>query len=140
MWKKLALKLTVRFLRGAELSSEDRALLTACVLDRLNALPAGAILKKDTDGTLMVNGKRVNAKMAFALNSSAKRVLNERAFKLVNEQVRFEAVSIGIHQGLTPDQVLFAKSALWQIGEHVKALEELSGNAPQDIDDLDDDD
>lgn len=136
---RLVVKLVARLLRSSDLSTEERSLLTATLLDRLNALPASAILKKDTDGTLMVNGKRISPKMAVAINSSAKRVLNERSFKLVNEQIRFESVNIGIYQGLTPDQNLFAKAALWEIGEHIKALQELSGSETQEDDqDIDD--
>lgn len=139
MFKRLALKLAVRLLRDPVLTLEDRSLLTATVLDRLNALPADAILKTDTDGTLVLNGKRIDAKKAIALNKSAQRVLNEQAFKYGLEQIRFAAIEIGIYKGLTTEQNVFAKAALWQIEEYKKLLQLLSGGAQQE-EDLDDDD
>lgn len=139
MFKRLALRLVVTYLRDSSLTLEDRALLTTLILDKLKALPVSAILTTDDDGTLVLNGKRVNAELAIAINKSAARVLGERAFKVVLEQTRFAAVDIGIYQGLTPDQSVFAKAALWQIGETKKSLEWLAGGVPLD-DDLDDDD
>lgn len=136
--KKLVLKLVLRFLKDASLSTEDRSLLTACILDKLVALPASAILKRDTDGTLIVGDKRVNAESALAIHKSAVKTLNERAWKIVFEQVRFKAVEVGIHQGMTPDQNLFSKAALWNLGELKKLFEELAGGAaPEDLDDDD---
>lgn len=135
--KKLVLRFIVKYLKDTTLNAQERSLLTAAIIDQLRAIPVGAILKKDTDSTLIVNGKRIDPKTAFALHASAKRVLGERAFKLVNEQIRFESVNIGIFQGLTPEQNLFAKAALWEIGEHVKALEELAGNVSVDNEDDD---
>lgn len=139
MWRRLAVRLTVSLLRSAELSLTDRSLLTATILDRLVALPASAILKTDTDGTLIVNNKRVDVKMASVINKSAIRVLNERAFKIALEQTRFAAIEIGVFQGLNTDQNMFAKAALWQAGELKKIIDELAGNAVSE-EDLDDDD
>lgn len=138
MFKKLALMFTVWALEGAKLSAHDERLLTARIVDRVTALPASAILKLDTDGTLVLNGKRVDAKTAFAVHKSAARVLNERAFKIAIEQTRFAAVEIGVYQALTTEQVMFAKAALWQLGEQVKLLNLLAGTAP--VEDLDEDD
>lgn len=139
MFSRFVTGLVCTLLKGAFLSHADRSLLTACMLDKLRALPAGDILSEDVNGTLTINGKTITADKAHALRRSANRVLNSEAWKLVSEQVRFKAVTIGVHAATSDAQNFFAKTAIWNLNE-LQILLGTLGGLPDEDDDLDIDD
>lgn len=113
MLGKLIAKLTVFALRSKNLSLEQRILCTSALLDNLHAVPLRNTITFDDQGTLFINGKALDYEKARQLRESAKGMLESQAREFVRQQVKFKAIEIGVHNGLTNEQILFSKAALW---------------------------
>lgn len=115
-------KFVVFILRHKRLSGEAKAICTSALLDNFNFLPICDIITFDTQGTIQIKGRSLEPEQAKAFAESARLLRDSFAKKVIREQVAFEAVKMGIHQGLTPDMILFAKAALWYAQEEDKVL------------------
>lgn len=123
---------TVELLKTADLSMEDRQLLTAALLDRLGALPTRARISVDDAGKIMVDGRAVSVEKAERLRKSARTLLKNFARNFVQDTIDFLAIKQGVHQNLSPEQGLFAKAILWQHGEERELYNLLAGYAFDD--------
>lgn len=119
-------------LRHARLSQEDRMLLTNQLLSTVGALPLHATFTVDEAGKLLMRGVPLEYEQAVVLRESANNILHSTAWKMVREQVLYEAISKGVHEALNNDQVLFSKAAIWfqqQQENTLKVLAQDAGNA-----------
>lgn len=97
------------------------------VLQNMSALPFRDTITFDAArGAIFVNGKQLTPEQATLLRTSANAAQDSFALKLVHEQVRFKAVKMGVHEGLNPDMIMFAKAALWYAEEENKLLSTLA--------------
>ena len=112
MFGHLIAKLTVFALRSKRLSGNDKALVTTALLDNLQAINIKDIIKIDEQG-IRINGRQLETEQAIQLRESVIQLQNSYARKVIREQVAYEAIKMGIHNGLNPDMILFAKAALW---------------------------
>ena len=94
-------------------SLEERAVVLSTALQYIDTFPANDIIRIEADQTIRLNGQPIDYDLATTLRESAKQVRDSFARKVVREQVAFKAIAIGVHNANTPEQVLFAKSALW---------------------------
>ena len=124
-----AVQNTVDTLRRADITPEERQLLTTVLLDRLGALPTRARIQLDETGKIVVDGKSLTAEKAQRLRKSARLLLKNFARTFVQETVVFLAVKQGVHQNLTPEQGLFAKAILYQHQEEQELYRALAGSA-----------
>ncbi len=122
---------TVELLKTADLSPEDRQLLTATLLDRLGALPIRARITIDDAGKI-IDGKSVSVEKAERLRKSARTLLKNFARNFVQDTVAFLAIKQGVHQNMSPEQGLFAKAILWQHREEQELYSLLAGYAFDD--------
>lgn len=129
MWGRFTVWATCTLLQSVHLSVEQRTMLTGILLDRLHAIPTRDIITKDEGGTMLINGRRLDVQGVIHLRESAARILREPARKLVSEQIQFKAVTLGIHQGMTPEQILFSKACIWQGAERDVLYKELAQGA-----------
>ena len=113
MFTRFITRTTVALLRRARLSIQDRSLLTVVLLDKLGMIPASDIIKIDQVAGLKIGGKPISVEEAATLRASARKVLAEPAWKIVHDQITFEAIKLGIHKASTPEEVYFSKVALW---------------------------
>lgn len=100
-------------LKSADLSIEDRALLTTLILDKVGALPLQDLVLIHEGGTLSINGKQIDGETARNLQQSAKAALRNSAMNLIRQQVLFTAITIGVHKLERVDQSFFARAAIW---------------------------
>lgn len=113
------------------LNTKERQLLTNKILEKIDSLPTHAIITVDGN-TFSIRGVPLDGERAIMLRESADNALHNAALNLVHEQVLYQAVSIGIHQANTPEQIQFAKAAIWYSQEEKKLLQMLSqGTAPE---------
>lgn len=127
MFKKAVLKLAVYLLKRSTLSQEDRALLTYCVLDKLNAIPLSDIISINEQGVLLVNGHSVEKEVLVNLRNSARILLTSPAYKLIRDQVVYAAFSYGTHTATTIEQMNFSKAAIWWGQKEDEYLRTLAG-------------
>ena len=79
-----------------------------------------------------MRGVPLEYEQAVVLRESANNILHSTAWKMVREQVLYEAISKGVHEALNNDQVLFSKAAIWfqqQQENTLKVLAQDTGNA-----------
>lgn len=99
--------------------------LTTSILEKLNALPIRDIMTFDADGTILARGQKLATGEAMALKQGADALKSNFARKIINEQRIYEAIKIGVYNGINTEQILFAKAALWVIQEEDKLLSKL---------------
>lgn len=122
MFQKITAKLAVFCLKHSRLSGEQKAFVTTALLDNLSAIPLRDIIRFDDYGVVLINGKKLEVEQALAFKESCKTMKDSFARKVIQEQVAYEAIKMGIHQGLTPDMIMFSKAALWYAQEENKLL------------------
>jgi hypothetical protein len=123
MFKDFLIRLVEKLLRG-DLTPEQRNRLVVHILDIEGALPIHAIVTSDDEGVL-VNGEQLNYDNASVLRNSATQVLDNRAFKLCADHVRFIAFKHGLATGLLPSEILFYRASVWyadQLKAHLALL------------------
>lgn len=103
----------IAWLLRKDLSEKDMLILSTAVMHRLGELPTRATLSVDENMRILVNGRAIDAEKSMQLRESANAILNNRAYHLVREQIRFLAVQHGFHTAQTPTEQLWARAALW---------------------------
>lgn len=116
----------VVWLLKKDLSLKNRSILLSAVLSATGTLPIYNIITTNEQGTLFINGNQVDMEKAIQLRESARGALNNQARRLVKEQVRYLAVTQGIHNANSFEQLFFSKAAIWLEGEENKILEALA--------------
>lgn len=112
MFVKLAYKL-LKLVLSRDLSLAERNLFTELVLDRLDALPLHDIITVGDEGELLINGSVVDLEKARDLHVLANAALDNKAEKLIDEQVMWAAMVNGLHKGDTPEKLYFYRAAIW---------------------------
>lgn len=120
-------KLIAWLLRRSSIKIQDRIVLTNAILDKLAVVQSCDILTVDDSGKLAINGQQLEYEYARALRDSARMMLSSTARSIVRKQVEYIAVTHGIHKAETPEQMLFAKSAIWYGQEEDKIYRLLAG-------------
>jgi hypothetical protein len=120
-------KLLVWVLRQKRFSTQDKAYILTALLSNIQALPIKDIISYDLQGTILVNGKPLTLEQAIALKESAVALADNSAYKLIKDQVAWEAIKMGIHRSVSTDQLILAKASLWVAQEEAKLINSLSG-------------
>lgn len=120
-------KKAAELLKNADLSIEERNLLTTVLLEKLGALPVRARIMLDGAGRILVDGRPLTVEKARRLQMSARTLTKNFARNFVQETIKFMAIKEGVHFNLTPEQGLFAKAILWQHEEEQKLYHALAG-------------
>ena len=119
-------KEVAEFLKSSALSVEDKNLLINVLLERLNAFPATSIIQQRNDGRLLINGQLVDVEKARQLREGALSLLQSSVRKLIKDQVAFIAVKKGVHEGTSPESIMFSKVAIWWGNEEEELLKLLA--------------
>lgn len=125
MLSRLLAKVTVFALRSVRITGEDKALVTTVLLDNIGALPFRDAITFDVQGGVYVNQKKLNQEQMIAFRESCNALRNSFARNLIHEQIKYSAVKMGVHEGLNPEMILFAKAALWYAEQEDKMISTL---------------
>ena len=112
MLNKIAIKL-VKWLMTRDLTLDQRNSLVINILDNLGALPIYDIIDVSNTGQILIDGRELDIEKARILREGAKIVIDNPAFKITNERVLYQAVTMGVHNVENPSQMLFARAAIW---------------------------
>lgn len=123
----MLIKLLLKLLKNKRISQEERGLILNSLVESINGLPVNDIITFDLEGTLKVQGKPVNAQQAISIREGAFALLNNETYKLIKEQIAYNAIKMGIHTSITTDMLLLSKAALWIQQNEIQLLERLSG-------------
>ena len=116
----------IKTLNSNDLKPEDRVRLMTVIIDKLNYYPISSILEFDNLGAVYVNGKKLEMNQAMLLKNGLDALQNNFADKLVDDQLTYEAIKLGIHNGINTDAIMFSKAVLWVIQERRKLLAQLT--------------
>lgn len=121
MFQRIIANLTVWLLKHKTLTGEAKMKVTNAMLNNIGALPIADVIEYK-DGVMTVGGKNLDFEQANNLVSSAKALDDNLFRKVIQEQVKHEAIKMGIYNGLSPETILFAKAALWYLQEENKII------------------
>lgn len=111
--RRFLIKLVVGWLKGANLSLDERLVLSQAVLENLGGAPLADIISIDDSGSLVIKGRSLEADVWLKLRDSARGAKASTAFNLVREQVLYEAIKLGVHKADNSNQMFFARAAIW---------------------------
>jgi hypothetical protein len=126
MLERLITKLTVFCLRRKTLSGEQKASVLSALLNNLGALPIQDIISVDAVGAIKIYGKNLEPEQFISFREGVIALKESPARKLINDQIKFLAINLGIHNGLNTETIVFSKAALWLIQEEEKLLSTFS--------------
>lgn len=124
--KKLFAKLVIWALEKVGSDLETKILLTNAILKEVNALPIQSIMSFTKQGTLLLNGKPLDKDKALIIQESARITLHSQARRIIQDRVNWLAVNLAVHQGTTPETILFAKAAIWFGQEENKLYKQIA--------------
>lgn len=116
-------------LKHKRLSKKDRLLLTQQLLTTLSGVPLHGILTIDGGGNLLIRGVKPEPEMLISLRSQADALQHNHAWKLIREQVVYQAVSMGAFTGTDIDSILFSRAGVWFGQKEKEWVELLAGTA-----------
>lgn len=126
------IRLVCWILSQKKITTHDRQLLMKEVLSSIDALPLHAIITIN-EGKLFIRGTEVDGERAMVLREGADAALHNSALELIHEQVLYQAVSQGVHISQTPEQMNFAKAAIWYSQEEIKLLKILANGSTTEL-------
>lgn len=116
-------------LKNKRLSKDDRLLLTRHLLTTLSGVPLHGILTIDGGGNLLIRGVKPEPELLISLRSQADALQHNQAWKLIREQVLYQAVALGAFEGTNVDQILFSRAGVWFGQKEKEWVELLAGTA-----------
>lgn len=119
-------KLVLWALKTARINGEDKTKVMAHLLKNIGALPLTPAFTVDVSGAIVLNGKTLDMEQTIGLRSSASALQQSSMEKVLNEQMRFLAIQMGVHHGLNPEMIMFSKAALWVIQEREKVIQQIA--------------
>ena len=119
-------RIVIWLLRSSRLKGDRKTAVMAALLENIHAMPLRDIVGFDQDGTMLIAGKKLDAEQAISFSESVNGLKNSYARKILHSQMTFNAITIGIHQAMTPEQVQFSKAVLWVIQEENRLIESIS--------------
>lgn len=118
--------LVLKLLRSHKITGEQKSKVTNALLENIDSLPIRDCIKVGLQGDIIIHGRHLVLEQLNGIRSSAQQLRDSQVRKLIKEQLQFEAVKIGVHNGLTPDSILFSKAILWVLQEEDKLIDKLA--------------
>lgn len=122
-------RFVVWLLKNKRISKDDRLLLTQQLLTTLSGVPLHGILTIDGGGNLLIRGVKPEPEMLISLRSQADALQHNQVWKLIREQVLYQAVSLGTFEGTNIDQILFSRAGVWYGQKEKEWVDLLAGTA-----------
>ena len=115
MFRKTNLKDVVSYLENNKLEGEEKTRLISALIGNLNAFPMDEIIKIDHNGSVLANGQELTLEQTVIFRQGVSAIRDSWTFKLIADQIMFEAIKTGVHKGLTTESIMFSKTAIWFI-------------------------
>lgn len=100
-------------LKTTKIQGNDKTKLINALLANMDALPIRDTISIE-NGQILLRGKPIDSiETAQSLKQGASAMRQNFTRKIVQEQILFECSKIGLHLGKTPEDIMFAKAAIW---------------------------
>lgn len=113
MWNRFVVWLTNYSLSRRNLSLKERNEIVRHILDNLQSLPLAGIISTNEGGEVLLNGEELDIEKIRVLKESARVVLENQAFKIINQEVLYLSVIKGLHQATSDNDLYFYRAAIW---------------------------
>jgi hypothetical protein len=127
MLNKLLLKIIFWVLKNRRFSLEEKGIVTMKLIEKVNALPISSMITFDSMGNMIINGRKLEIEQSINFKQSCLVYKDNYARTFIREQLKYQAIQTGVHQGLTTDMIIFSKAGLWIIEEEDKLLQKICG-------------
>lgn len=114
-------------LKNKDLSPSHRALILNHLLEDVQALPIKDTFTYDLEGTIKVNGKSLDKEQVMLLRDGAVSLGNNWTYRLIKDQILYEAIKMGVHSSLSMEMILMSKAAIWIQEQEKKIIASLGG-------------
>lgn len=121
------IKILLWILKNRKISTNSRLLITNYLLESINALPIKEIITYNLEGTVRINGKELTPEQAIQFKEGAVALENNGTYRVIKDQIAYEAIKMGIHSSLSMEMILMSKSALWLQEQEKKIISDLAG-------------
>ncbi len=108
-------KLAIKYLERKDLSREEHLSLLGITNKKLNAFPIDNVIILTQDGAILANGHKLSMEEVIKFRQGISSLRDNWAFRLLGDQIFYEAIKWGIHTGDTTDKLMFSKSSIWFI-------------------------
>lgn len=119
-------KIICKILKWKKLKGEDKTRIISALLENIDALPIRDAIKFDLEGTVIIRGNKLELEQAQNLKNAVATLKDNYARKIIQEQLLFEANMLGLHKGLTPEMIQFAKACIWCLENEELLINKLS--------------
>ena len=123
---KFLVWLTIKLLKSKRITGEQKTRIIAALLRNIHAVPIQDVISFNEDRTMSIEGRKLDVEQAMQLNESANGLKNSYARRVINAQLTYKAIQIGLHQGMNPEQIQFSKAILWIIQEENDLINAIS--------------
>ena len=120
-------KLLLWLLKLKKITTTDKALILNTLIESIGAIPTQSIITFDLDGTITINGKTLTPEQTISLREGAVNLTKNWTYKVMEEQIAWEAVKYGVHASTTTDMLLLSKAVLWTQQQRKKIISDLTG-------------
>lgn len=121
--KSITIKQVIDFLESKDLSQAERILGFNHLNRALNTFPLNDVVTFRKDGAVLYNGLPLSLEQVQNFKQSVTTLKDNAAFRIIGDQILFKAIQTGIHLGLSTDQIIFSKSAIWFIQQFKEQIE-----------------
>lgn len=123
---KVSAKEALDFLDANDLSPKDHTRLLGILNKNMGLFPIADVIVLRQDGATCVNGRELDMDELIKFRQGISAIRDNWAFKLIMDQVLFEAVKHGVHYGDTPEKIMFSKSATYFCSKFAEVLAKFS--------------
>lgn len=114
---KFIVWLTIKLLNAKRVTGEQKTRILSALIGNIYALPIRDTITFNQDRTMNIDGRKFDMEQAMQFSESVNGLKNSYARKVINAQLTFKAIQLGIHQGETPEKIQFSKAVLWVLQE-----------------------
>lgn len=106
-------KTCLDYLDKKSLSQEGHLRLLGILTKTLNSFPLENVVLINNQGATCANGRELTMEELVKFRQSISALRENWAFQLLGDQILFEAIKIGIHEGHTIERLMFSKSVIY---------------------------
>ena len=123
-------RFVIWLLKWKRLTLAERNSLSTVLLDKLEALPIRDIITTSDEG-ILINGKGLSLEKLRVLREAAIAAIDNQAFNLVGDQVRWVATERLLNKVTIPEDIYFYRAAIWFIEQMRAHLQILAQQRPE---------
>jgi hypothetical protein len=108
-------KKALDYIENNELSQQEQIRLLGILTKQLNTFPLDNVIVTTPQGATLANGQEMSIEELVKFRQGISALQSNWAFQLLGDQILFEAIKWGVHNGDTTDRMMFSKTAIWFI-------------------------